>query len=117
MPTYEVTHGLFQNKVSTRSQPPKKTTLLQVLKRRKLPGALESLHKGLNLDKHLQRVCYSRGANADYHEMEEPSHLEFEIGADDQAIAKPSQHPEWFSHQKKPPTLDHDWNKTLLGTH
>nr|GFA52394.1 hypothetical protein [Tanacetum cinerariifolium] len=38
------------------------------------------------------------------HEMEEPSHLEFETGADDQPIAKPSQHPEWFSQQKKPPT-------------
>nr|GEY26820.1 hypothetical protein [Tanacetum cinerariifolium] len=28
------------------------------------------------------------------HEMEEPSHLEFETGADDQPIAEPSQHPE-----------------------
>nr|GEV90800.1 hypothetical protein [Tanacetum cinerariifolium] len=44
-------------------------------------------------------------------EMEEPSHLEFETGADDQPIVEPSQHPEWFSQQKKPPTLDHqlDW--------
>nr|GEV46415.1 reverse transcriptase domain-containing protein [Tanacetum cinerariifolium] len=50
-------------------------------------------------------------------EMEEPSHPEFEIGADDQLIAKPSQHPEWFTQQKKPPTLDHDWNKTLPTTH
>nr|GFA11815.1 hypothetical protein [Tanacetum cinerariifolium] len=33
-------------------------------------------------------------------EMEEPSHLEFEIGADDQPIIEPSQHPEWFSQQK-----------------
>nr|GEV01785.1 hypothetical protein [Tanacetum cinerariifolium] len=51
------------------------------------------------------------------HEMEEPSHPEFETGVDDQPIAKPSQHPEWFSQQKKPPTLDHDWNKTLPATH
>nr|GEZ21580.1 hypothetical protein [Tanacetum cinerariifolium] len=28
------------------------------------------------------------------HEMEEPSHLEFETGADDQPIVEPSQHPE-----------------------
>nr|GEV03405.1 hypothetical protein [Tanacetum cinerariifolium] len=42
------------------------------------------------------------------HEMEEPSHLEFETSADDQPIAKPSQHPEWFSQQKKPPTPDRD---------
>nr|GEW51923.1 copia protein [Tanacetum cinerariifolium] len=40
------------------------------------------------------------------HEMEEPSHPEFDTGADDQPIAEPSQHPEWFFQQKKPPTLD-----------
>nr|GEU42082.1 hypothetical protein [Tanacetum cinerariifolium] len=51
------------------------------------------------------------------HEMEEPSHLEFETGADDQPIAEPSQHPEWFSQQKKPPTLDRDWNKTFPTTY
>nr|GEW80051.1 hypothetical protein [Tanacetum cinerariifolium] len=50
-------------------------------------------------------------------EMEERSHLEFETGADDQPIVEPSQHPEWFSQQKKPPTLDRDWNKTLPATH
>nr|GEV49043.1 hypothetical protein [Tanacetum cinerariifolium] len=51
------------------------------------------------------------------HEMEEPSHPEFETGADDQPIAEPSQHPEWFSQQKKPPTPDRDWNKTLPATY
>nr|GEW52425.1 hypothetical protein [Tanacetum cinerariifolium] len=39
------------------------------------------------------------------------------ICADDQPIVEPSQHPEWFSQQKKPPTLDCDWNKTLPATH
>nr|GEV50174.1 hypothetical protein [Tanacetum cinerariifolium] len=34
------------------------------------------------------------------HEMEDPSHSEFKIGADDQPIAEPSQHPEWFSQQR-----------------
>nr|GFB01797.1 hypothetical protein [Tanacetum cinerariifolium] len=47
------------------------------------------------------------------HEMEEPSHPEFETGADDQPIAEPAQHPEWFSQQKKPltpyPTDQLDW--------
>nr|GEY60446.1 hypothetical protein [Tanacetum cinerariifolium] len=61
----------------------------QALQRRKLQGALASRHKGLNLDKR----------------------------ANDQPIAEPSQHPEWFSQQKKPPTPDHDWNKTLPATH
>nr|GEW89201.1 ribonuclease H-like domain-containing protein [Tanacetum cinerariifolium] len=51
------------------------------------------------------------------HDLEEPSHLEFKIGADDQPIAEPSQHPEWFFQQKKPLTPDRDWNKTLPATH
>nr|GEU39861.1 hypothetical protein [Tanacetum cinerariifolium] len=50
------------------------------------------------------------------HEMEEPSHLEFETGADDQPITEPFQHPKWFSQQKKPPTPYRDWNKTLSAT-
>nr|GEY48783.1 integrase, catalytic region, zinc finger, CCHC-type, peptidase aspartic, catalytic [Tanacetum cinerariifolium] len=50
-------------------------------------------------------------------EMEEPSHPKFEIGADDQPIVESSQHPEWFSQQKKSPTPDRDWNKTLSATY
>nr|GEU92428.1 hypothetical protein [Tanacetum cinerariifolium] len=51
-------------------------------------------------------------------DLEEPSHQEFETGvADDQPITKASQHPEWFQKQKKPPTLDRAWNKTLPATH
>nr|GEX97038.1 hypothetical protein [Tanacetum cinerariifolium] len=34
-------------------------------------------------------------------------------GADDQTIVQSSQHPEWFSQPKKPPTPNCDWNKTL----
>nr|GFD50415.1 hypothetical protein [Tanacetum cinerariifolium] len=30
-------------------------------------------------------------------QMEEPSHLEFKTGAEDQLIIQSSQHPEWFS--------------------
>nr|GEW77020.1 hypothetical protein [Tanacetum cinerariifolium] len=50
-------------------------------------------------------------------QMEEPSHLEFETCADDQPIVQSSQHPEWFSQPKKPPSPDHDWNKTLPAVH
>nr|GEU91766.1 hypothetical protein [Tanacetum cinerariifolium] len=50
-------------------------------------------------------------------QMEEPSHPEFETGAYDHPIVEPSQHPEWFSQQKKPPTPDRDWNKTFPATH
>nr|GEZ03605.1 hypothetical protein [Tanacetum cinerariifolium] len=36
---------------------------------------------------------------------------------DDQPIAEASQHLEWFQIQKKPPTPDRAWNKTLPATH
>nr|GEU35057.1 copia protein [Tanacetum cinerariifolium] len=38
-------------------------------------------------------------------------------GADDQPIVQSSQHPEWFSQPKKPPSPDRDWNKTLPAIH
>nr|GEY41068.1 hypothetical protein [Tanacetum cinerariifolium] len=50
-------------------------------------------------------------------QMEEPSHLEFDTGAEDEPVVQTSQHPEWFSQQQKPPSLDRDWNKTVLATH
>nr|GEZ26264.1 hypothetical protein [Tanacetum cinerariifolium] len=46
-------------------------------------------------------------------QMEEPSHPVFETGAKDQPIVQTSQHPEWFSQPRRPPTPDRDWNKTL----
>nr|GEY38056.1 integrase, catalytic region, zinc finger, CCHC-type, peptidase aspartic, catalytic [Tanacetum cinerariifolium] len=46
-------------------------------------------------------------------QIEEPLHLVFETGAEDQPIVQSSQHPELFSQPKKPPTLDRDWNTTL----
>nr|GEW71147.1 hypothetical protein [Tanacetum cinerariifolium] len=52
------------------------------------------------------------------HDLEEPSHQEFETGvADDHPIAESSQHLKWFQQQKKPLTPDRDWNKTLSATH
>nr|GEY02575.1 zf-CCHC domain-containing protein/DUF4219 domain-containing protein/UBN2 domain-containing protein [Tanacetum cinerariifolium] len=49
-------------------------------------------------------------------QMEEPSHLVFETGAEDQPIVQISQHPECFSQPRRPPTSDRDWNKTLPAT-
>nr|GFC99545.1 hypothetical protein [Tanacetum cinerariifolium] len=46
-------------------------------------------------------------------QMEEPSHPVFETGAEDQPIVQTSQHPEWFSQLRRPPTPNRDWNKTL----
>nr|GEW38951.1 hypothetical protein [Tanacetum cinerariifolium] len=50
-------------------------------------------------------------------QMDEPSHPEFDTGADDQPIIQSSQHPKWFPQQQRPPSLDHDWNKTLPPVH
>nr|GEV97672.1 uncharacterized mitochondrial protein AtMg00810-like [Tanacetum cinerariifolium] len=58
---------------------------------------LESLLNGLNLIKRRQASLHR--------------------AVDDQPIAEASQHPEWFQNQKKPPTPDHAWNKTLPATH
>nr|GFA99727.1 hypothetical protein [Tanacetum cinerariifolium] len=49
-------------------------------------------------------------------QMEEPSHPVFETGAEDQPLVQTSQHPEWFSQPRRPPTPDRDWNKTLPAT-
>nr|GEV77039.1 hypothetical protein [Tanacetum cinerariifolium] len=50
------------------------------------------------------------------HDLEEPSHQEFVIGAtDDQPIAEASQHPKWFQQQKKPSTPDHTLTPELLA--
>nr|GFA32943.1 hypothetical protein [Tanacetum cinerariifolium] len=46
-------------------------------------------------------------------QMEEPSHPVFETSADNQPIVQTSQHPEWFSQPRRPPSPDRDWNKTL----
>nr|GEZ36828.1 hypothetical protein [Tanacetum cinerariifolium] len=34
-------------------------------------------------------------------------------GADDQPIIQTTQHPEWFSQPRRPPTPDRDWNKSV----
>nr|GEX15525.1 reverse transcriptase domain-containing protein [Tanacetum cinerariifolium] len=39
-------------------------------------------------------------------QIEEPPHLVFETGADDQPIVQTSQHPEWFSQPRRPPSPD-----------
>nr|GFC11881.1 hypothetical protein [Tanacetum cinerariifolium] len=46
-------------------------------------------------------------------QMEETLHPVFETGADDQPIFQTSQHPEWFSQPRRPPSPDRAWNTTL----
>nr|GFA85164.1 hypothetical protein [Tanacetum cinerariifolium] len=40
-------------------------------------------------------------------QVKEPSHPVFEKGVEDQPIVQTSQHPEWFSQPRRPPTPDH----------
>nr|GFB45341.1 hypothetical protein [Tanacetum cinerariifolium] len=49
-------------------------------------------------------------------QMEETPHPVFDTGADDQPIVQTSQHPEWFSQPRKPPSSDRAWNTTLPAT-
>ncbi|GKC56070.1 hypothetical protein Tco_1083668 [Tanacetum coccineum] len=50
--------------------------------------------------------------------LEEPAHQEFVTGVTkDQPDEETSQLPNWFQKPAKPPTPDHDWNKTLLDAH
>nr|GFD20835.1 hypothetical protein [Tanacetum cinerariifolium] len=46
-------------------------------------------------------------------QMKEPSHSVFETGAEDQPIIQTTQHPEWFSQPRRPPTPNRDWNKSV----
>ncbi|GJZ29771.1 hypothetical protein Tco_0574418 [Tanacetum coccineum] len=50
--------------------------------------------------------------------IKKPAHQEFETGVtEDQPGEETSQLPDWFQKPVKPPTLDRDWNKTLLDAH
>nr|GEV15146.1 hypothetical protein [Tanacetum cinerariifolium] len=77
-----------------REEENEKSQSQQALKRERRPRPLASLLKDSNLIKRLQASV-----------------------ADDQPIAEASQHPEWFQIQKKPPTPDRAWNKTLPAAH
>ncbi|GJU63026.1 hypothetical protein Tco_1244861 [Tanacetum coccineum] len=51
-------------------------------------------------------------------DLEEPAHQEFKTGVtEDQPDEETSQLPDWFQKPAKPPTPDHDWNKTLPDAH
>nr|GFC97755.1 hypothetical protein [Tanacetum cinerariifolium] len=45
--------------------------------------------------------------------MKEPPHPVFKTGDDDQPIVQTSQHPEWFSQPRRPPSPDRAWNTTV----
>nr|GEZ20360.1 hypothetical protein [Tanacetum cinerariifolium] len=64
----------------------------------------ESRHQlALHLKKQPRTTC----------QMEETLHSVFDTGADDQPIIQTSQHPEWFSQPRKPPSPDRAWNTAL----
>nr|GFC83232.1 hypothetical protein [Tanacetum cinerariifolium] len=45
--------------------------------------------------------------------MEETPLSVYETGADDQPIIQTSQHPEWFSQPRRPPSPNRAWNTAL----
>ncbi|GJY84573.1 hypothetical protein Tco_0497949 [Tanacetum coccineum] len=50
--------------------------------------------------------------------LEEPAHQEFITGdTEDKPDEETSQLPGWFQKPAKPPTPDHDWNKTFPAAH
>nr|GFC54953.1 hypothetical protein [Tanacetum cinerariifolium] len=49
-------------------------------------------------------------------QMEETPLPVYETGADEQPIVQTSQHPEWFSQPRKPPSPDRAWNTALPAT-
>nr|GFD27354.1 hypothetical protein [Tanacetum cinerariifolium] len=46
-------------------------------------------------------------------QMEETPHPVFETGTNDKPIVQTSQHLEWFSQPRKPPSPDRAWNTAL----
>ncbi|GJY97885.1 hypothetical protein Tco_0514795 [Tanacetum coccineum] len=50
--------------------------------------------------------------------LEEPAHQEFKTGVtEDQPDEETSYNPDWFQKPTRPPSPDHDWNKTLPDAH
>nr|GFB49863.1 hypothetical protein [Tanacetum cinerariifolium] len=72
-----------------------------------------NLQQGLNLDKCLPMSLLMQRNLQTTCQMEETPHPVFETGADDQPIGQTSQHPEWLSQQRRPPSPDRAWNTTL----
>nr|GFB95501.1 hypothetical protein [Tanacetum cinerariifolium] len=95
---------------------------LTILKRRRedddLEGPSAGSDQGSTTGSQSRQLSASESAFAEEpvqttYQMEEPPHLVFETGVDDQPIVQTSQHPKWFSLPKRPPSPDRDWNKTL----
>nr|GEY57335.1 cytoplasmic tRNA 2-thiolation protein 1 isoform X2 [Tanacetum cinerariifolium] len=79
--------------------------------------ALSTLLPGVQETKRRKEARVNKRSKGESYQDHWQVYTKFETGADDRPITEPSQHPEWFSQQKKPPTPDSDWNKTLLATH
>nr|GEW09920.1 hypothetical protein [Tanacetum cinerariifolium] len=87
------------------------------LKRRRDDDADKNEEPSVGPDQGSKRRKEGKEPESTTSQMEEPSHLEFDTGADDQPIIQSSQHPEWFSQQQKPPSPDRAWNKTVPAVH
>nr|GFA55608.1 hypothetical protein [Tanacetum cinerariifolium] len=89
-----------------------KKILIEKMEGNKSIQVQADLPQGLNLDNASESAFVEEPVQTTC-QMEEPSHSVFEIGVKDQPIVQTSQHPEWFSQPRRPPSPDRDWNKTL----
>nr|GEV21746.1 hypothetical protein [Tanacetum cinerariifolium] len=100
----------LEAKVLTRSSNSSKTSyvvaadLLEMELKKILIEKMESNKPGVQKKKRRKRARVNKRSKV-------------EGATDDQPITEASQHPEWFQQQKKPPTPNHTWNKTLPATH
>nr|GEV88785.1 reverse transcriptase domain-containing protein [Tanacetum cinerariifolium] len=88
-----------------------------ILKRRRedddQEGPSAGPNRGSKRQKRWSESAYAEEPMQTTCQMEETSLSVYETGADDQPTVQTSQHPEWFSQPRKPPSPDHAWNTAL----
>nr|GEZ58933.1 hypothetical protein [Tanacetum cinerariifolium] len=95
--------------VTSMLNPPSDADVMMMMIRKKKDPPLdqtEGLRDGENVS--ASESAFAEEPVQTISQMDEPSYPVFETGTDDQTIVQSSQHPEWFSQPKKPPTLDRD---------
>nr|GEV97970.1 hypothetical protein [Tanacetum cinerariifolium] len=105
----ESVNAILEAKVLTRSSHSSRTSyavaadLSEMELKKILIKKMEGNNQSAYAEEPVQTTC----------QMEETSLPMYETGADDQPIVQTSQHPEWFSQPRKPPSPDRAWNTAL----
>ncbi|GJX99946.1 hypothetical protein Tco_0356965 [Tanacetum coccineum] len=96
----------------------KKNQSQPVHQRKRPPRKLASLLKAKSHHKFADKSAQAEEPMHTAKDLKEPTHQEFVTGdTEDKPNEEASQHPYWFQKLAKPPTTDHDWNKTLHAAH